>query len=95
MSDVPTKPKLKPWRISDSERSQILRMKRTSDWLIRPTDPSEFEPFFGQYIVARDCKIIASSPTYAELKESLDEMDDSQECLVIACFKGGRFRISK
>jgi hypothetical protein len=48
-----------------------------------------------QYIAAKDCKIIASSPTYAALKESLDEMDDTQENLVIACFKGGRFRISK
>ena len=89
-STTATKPEVRPWVIPAGQREKIERLNATSAWLRNPPDPEFLRPYRGQWVAARDCRIIAAADTLDELYQLLES--EPSGSYMIACFRGGRIR---
>ncbi len=85
-----TKPEIKPWVIPAWQREKIERLNATSAWLRNPPAPELLQPYRGQWVAARDCRVIAAADTLDELYQLLE--NEPSGSYMIACFRGGRIR---
>ena len=61
---------LLPLNFSPEEQTQVEDLKKTADWLRE--SPSKLEQYSGQYVAAKDCKIVAAADSYEELRRALN-----------------------
>jgi len=71
---IEAKPVVRKWTPT-MRQAEILRSnKPTLVWLWNLT-AREMVPFAGQWVAARDCRIIAAAPTQAELAPLIANLD--------------------
>lgn len=68
------RPVVRKWSPTPRQ-AEILRInKPTIDWLWKLT-AVEMAPYAGQWIAARECRIIASAATRAEIESQIADLD--------------------
>jgi hypothetical protein len=81
-------PVIKDWHPTPEEEALIRATDATDEWLSRlPSDI--LRQYRGQWIAAKDCRIVASGATMDELYRNLGDIDD-QTVVVARLEKPGR-----
>ena len=74
MPDAIHTPGVQPWDITPEQEQAFRATDATFDWLCK--QPAEFfRQFAGQWIAARDCRVIASADTMDALLAHLEGAD--------------------
>ena len=81
-------PFIKDWHPSPAEEEVIRATNATADWLCH-LPSAVLRQYRGQWIAAKDCRIIASGQTREELQKNLADKDSSA-VVVMRLEKPGR-----
>ena len=71
-----TRPKYRKWTPT-TEQAEWLKAIEPTDRFLHRLPADVLKKYSGQWIVARDCKIIAAAPTRAESEDALGDLADS------------------
>lgn len=69
------KAKVRPWTPTPEQESALRATDATMQWLWDLPDEVRVR-YSGQWIAAKDCRILASAPTMSELCDKLDNPAD-------------------
>lgn len=67
--------KVRPWTATPEQQAALQATDKTMEWLWDLPDQIRAQ-YAGQWIAARDCRIVASAPTMAELCDKLENPAD-------------------
>ncbi|MBC8115695.1 MAG: hypothetical protein H7062_15025 [Candidatus Saccharimonas sp.] len=83
--------KVRPWTPTPEQQEYLRATRATSEFLHHL--PAEIrEQYTGQWIAAKDCQVVATAPTRAELSQALGDRDRDPLVLVIRLEKGMTIR---
>jgi len=74
MSTAVSRYRVRPWELPPDQERVFSRSDETLDWLCS-LSPDEIRPYLGQWIAARNCRVIASAASFAALLEHLADVD--------------------
>jgi hypothetical protein len=70
-----SRPRVRKWSPTP-EQAEFLRAVEPTSRFLHNLPDEILRKHSGQWVAARECKIIASAPTRAELDEALGDLDD-------------------
>ncbi|MBL8799885.1 MAG: hypothetical protein JNM56_38745 [Planctomycetia bacterium] len=69
-----TYPNVRPWQPTPEQEAKMRATDATAEWLCYQAC-EELRPYMGQWIAARDCRVIASGTTLDEVLQQLGDID--------------------
>lgn len=74
MSTAVSAYRVQPWELSADEEGALSRTDATLDWLCS-LSRDDIRPYLGQWIAARDCRVIAAAASLHVLLQQLTDVD--------------------
>ena len=75
-----TLPNIQPWTITPEDEATFRATDATSEWLFHRS-ADVLRPYMGQWVAAKDCRIIAAAETMDALLKKLGDIDLSSVIL--------------
>ncbi len=69
-------PRVRKWTPTP-EQAEFLRATDSTSRFLNNLPAEILKKYAGQWVAARDCKVVAAAPTLVELDEALGDLDDS------------------